>query len=689
MVAEVGLEVDASSVSGLFGSPYQILVGEDYPDPDAQLDSLGLHVTRFDANGRLYASVSSADRRFVRLAAIPHGVLIVAPGPSTGDGAKILHSVFSANQSPAPKVLPWDTDESRHDQLSSELVRLVLHELTRLTASLAERDEALTALRKEFEWQESSLRFGRQMVQAIGYSTRVLTFEVPPDDTVRASTDLSLDQRIPADIAGLCGISLHVAEPSNDPGLVVISLGVAAAPASLARMEVAYRDLAAGWNDLMLADPIGPAHGDALLTLVFHDQGGSKPIFSRSAHKTSRFGLGHSPGNSLALKIWKGLGQQVFEPRLQPKERLSRRSLRLVDERSSYLFGAAEEGLRTQHEGSRQLTISARGDVGLRVSESKLGGVKLEGAIPPNAVAVIVRYTAQVEAADVAAFAYDSTAFDSVGLRQTVEAAWEGAASELLKGWTRLPAAPTRDNVHHVRLKEPVDGPLDLGLVVKGKPGEIVVRGVEYEVADPLGAAGSFSAFARRVPFAELKSRAEYIFGNAEGVRISQANGFPVFQVSDTEDHMQIHPVIDDVAGIRAAGVLPSGLTRLGAVVRTAHPQGPEARYSLMVVKASTEASDLARYASLLTNATDVRPVSLPRFVLASKSLVVSPDVEEYIALDLKTALNEPADLVCMVASTTGSTAFGWCRWYGIDVSVAAPSAKGHWFSRLGSKIAR
>jgi hypothetical protein len=154
--------------------------------------------------------------------------------------------------------------------------------------------------------------------------------------------------------------------------------------------------------------------------------------------------------------------------------------------------------------------------------------------------------------------------------------------------------------------------------------------------------------------------------------------GFAVLDISDTEDFMQTHPMVDRMTGARGFGILPSGLTRVAAEVATAHPQGPVAEYGLFVVERGLGGETPLAFEEALTSYLQGEPA--PSSVRAFAKVVAPPGRRERIVIDLDEPLQEPMDLIFTVRTLSDHVSFAWCRWFFLETTIAIPPTPRHGF---------
>jgi hypothetical protein len=568
--------------------------------------------------------------------------------------------------------------------VASRLVRTITDRLHQLMGFLSQRDAELSSMRLQMEWQQQSLATGRQMVSAIGYSTRVLSYEVPPGPgTVGRSTGRGA-QRLPVDAAGIVAVSLHVARKTAVRGNLVLSLAHGSEGNVLARAEMPYRDLAPGWHDFILDEPLGAVHGDTFLDVAFHSTSDAGPELSLGLEKSRRFGLGGPDAReTLALRVWKGLPGTTFAAMVPVGQRIrtERMSASALASSMRYFFGAAEQTVVQQMiKGQSLYGVTSGGRPSLRTVPGIATGILFPSLVKANATAVRIRVTVKGESAapihvNLAVVNPHSDAdLHSLG-REPDRQAGLIEHGHVVSGHDVPANEETVLSAGFARFEEA----LSIGLFVdrgNSTEAEIEVSGFEVDFEETGPAAG---AFTRRLPFGELKSRTSYLFGDPEGARLSQSLGYPVLSISDTENVMQTHAVEGDVAGARATGVLPLGLVRVQARVHTGHAQGPRAEYTLLVVRQEAGSDRPDEFARNL-RAFIMEKAATPDFVIASARTVIPTDVETTLRLDLAEPLAAPADLLLVVRSVTDSIGFGWCRWYGLDMTVAPSQAQPHPF---------
>ncbi len=714
------LRVDARLAPDILMRGGQILVGAGLAREGLaeglDVAELGLPVAIFDETGRL-SSLDQARGRAprgetVRICAIPHDVVAIVGAPQERRAAETLRALFAhhdARPMPQTRIL-GDAPQDWARALGRWLPQVLGARLGALQTLAGTREAEIARLRVETEWRALQLRTGREMIEAIGYATRVLAFEATPGardigpSGTRAPTGTrlaatSLVERLPVDAAGLTGLSLY-ANTTEDPGDGQIVVAVTdPVGGTLARTEIAYRDVAPGWNDILFDDAIGPLHGDAHCVIAWFGVGGAAPRFALSDRAVSRFGLITPPVEAtLALRAWKGLSTEAFRPEPEAP-RLERQALTgaALREATQFLFGAAERAMARQKEGADPLDITDDGHLKLRATDA-LVGARLADALPKGAQGA--RLTVSVPLASPAPLTLTlvplsrSETDDPAALRDMLNARLRSDAPNTPLAARTL--APGERAEIALAFDAPLSEPHALGLVLSAAAPPARDDAAEAEPT-PLErhASASISAitieterprraltpFARRIPFPEMKSRTGYLFGTGEGLRATEMMGFSVLDVSDVEGFMQTHPLPDDsplgdLAGARVTGVLPLGLTRVSARVVTAHPQGPMAEYGLLVVPVSAGLDDPIGFRETLA-ASVKGGKRLPDGVIARSVIQVEPGRTADLTLDCD-PLGEPADLLCTIRSLSGHTNFAWCRWTSLAVTVSPGASTVH-----------
>ncbi len=721
MSGDHDLRVDARLAPDILTRGGQILVGAGLAREGLaeglDVAELGLPVVVFDETGRL-SSLDQARGRAprgetVRIGAIPHDVVAIIGGPQEHEAVEALRALFAHHDArPMPQTRSLgDAPQDWARALGRWLPQVLGARLGALQALTGAREAEIARLRIETEWRALQLRTGREMVEAIGYATRLLAFEATPGardigpagthaptETRLAAT--SLIERLPVDAAGLTGLSLY-ANTTDDPGDGHIVIAVTdPVGGTLARAEIAYRDVAPGWNDVLFSDAIGPLHGDAHCVIAWFGTGGAAPRFALSDREVSRFGLVTPPIEAtLALRAWKGLSTEAFRP--EPEvPRLERHALTgaALREATHYLFGAAERAMARQRHGSDPLALADEGHLTLKATDA-LTGARLADALPRGTHGA--RVTVSVPLASPAPLTLAllplsrAETDDPDALREMLDARLGVDAHNA--PWPARTLAPGERAEIALAFDAPLAEPYALGLVlsasdaapttndeadteptVRDRHASASISAITIETERPRRA---LTPFARRIPFPEMKSRTGYLFGAGEGLRATEFMGFSVLDVSDVEGFMQTHPLPDesplgDLAGARVTGILPLGLTRVSARVVTAHPQGPMAEYGLLAVPVSAGLDDPIGFREAL-EASVKGGKRLPDGVIARSAIQVEPGRTADLTLDCE-PLDEPADLLCTIRSLSGHTNFAWCRWTSLAVTVSPGASTVH-----------
>ncbi|MCB8839395.1 DUF6212 domain-containing protein [Aurantimonas sp. VKM B-3413] len=696
------LRFDARTVETVLARPVQILI-DDSLLSEVNLADLALPVSSFGPDGVLRDPAAPREReaRVLSFAGIAHGVLAIAAGRGRENVARAILSVFEHHQArPLPRLVLLDEGEAGAlgKALSAALMPAIAGHLSGTVALLAEREAELAAARERAEWQALALRKGRDMVEAIGYATRILAYEVPaggrsigPDGTITAT---SLAERLPVDLAAVSAVSLHVARPAAGPGRLVVTLGPPGLKESVARVELDYAALAEGWNELFLDKAVGPLHGDGFLTVSFMGEPGAPaPLLSLGDDATEGFGLtAPALDASLSLKVWKGLSDDLFREAPRPQARVTTQMPDRLAMRKGlrFLFGPAAEAVLRQRAGGGPLAeVRADGSLALRVLPQAICGAAIDAALPAGTeklrLTAEIGYPAVAETITLALLAGGGEhgfGADGDAARRIAESVLDGGEAPAGMAATTGSLRPGVGARLSLVLDAPLRAPGDLVLLAHGggdAAAEIVLTDLQIDRCET-PASGLAAPFARRITFPELKSRLGYLFGDTEGLRVSGELGFSALDISDVENFMQTHPLPGRVSGARGRAILPSGLIRVAARFGTAHLQGPDAEYGLVLVRRDAGEADPLAFSEALSDFVETGFRQAPDFVIAGAHLAVEPGPAHMLALDLDEPLAQPADLVLTVRSLSDHTNFGWCRWYALDLVVAQPPERAHRF---------
>ena len=692
------LRLDPDVVAAVFSADAQVFVAEPLVAEGLSPDAFGLAVAGFDTTGRLTApdgDAASADT--VTVSAVPHDVVALVAHEDDRQGLDALMRAFETHDARAlpEAILLSGASAGWSAQLAAKLVPALGRRLRALRAAAGTREAEIARLRRETEWRALQLRVGREMVEAIGFSTRTLAFEALPGDgtigpeavipegsSTGRSTHLAADaiaQRLPVDAAGLTGVSLHVAPDAGgrqaEGHLAICVADPVGTP--LARSEIAFADLAPGWNDLAFDAAIGPRHGDAVLHVTtFAAQPRGAPRLSLAAQAVSRFGLVHPPAEgSLALRAWKGLSPQAFAAHDAPR-RFERRSLDVAA--ATPLAGAAAAAIVRQRHGVSPLAVE--GDTVRLIATTGSSGARFDDVLSEGTTLASARLAASESNAALLHAALAALPSSKI----TDPSALETAFAEAARTGALRTLGPGEEGQLLLRPSEPFAETRTLCAVLRpANAGETdgallaaTLRDLTVETAVP-AEPDAAAPFARRVTFPEVKSRASYLWGAGEGLRANEAGGMPVVEVSDLESYMQTHPLPDMLTGARLTGVLPLGLTRVSAEVVTAHSQGPVGEYGLFVVPIDMGIANPDLFRRDMEEAARNGWRDLPDGILAWRTWSVPPGRPTRLTLDVP-RLGEPADLFCTIRSLSGHTSYAWCRWTALDVTVSPEPARAH-----------
>ncbi|HEV2602653.1 MAG TPA: DUF6212 domain-containing protein [Microvirga sp.] len=703
LVREGSLRIDRHAAASILGAPVQIILSEASAgllSPDA-----AVRVTLFDEDGCLYDPRLSRRGQAALVPAGPHGVLLIAclaEQIATAERIRACLAFYDAKPLPGLLVLPPGDDLERRLALGDAIARaLGLHVMSQHVA-LAQRDEEVATLRQANEWQSLSLRLGREMVEAVGYAARVLAYETPRGmRTIGRGGTIPTDvviQRLPVDLAGLTGLSVHVAAAARSEGHLIVTLGRnLGRPA--ARAEIAFTDLVEGWNDIILPEAAGPNHGDAMLTLAFMAGAGkATPTLSLSDEEVDRFGVISPPlPATLSLKVWRGLSGQAFSDAQPISNRRHRIAVDALQHKPRFVFGAAEEAVLVQRYGLPRFAEVKGGGLFLRPLASQATGALLKQALPEGTVSARVTFapehgvrTPEQEEevltpllVNVAALRPEWLDLDALRSPPAASADASDRSMDLIAASAAGRFALSRDLVLQITFDEPLQTACDLAIVLRPE-GEVSgllptcrLQSITIDQEEPREHLGP--ATTRRVPFPELKTRVAYVSGSAEAVRLSSSLGFSVLDISDTQNFMQIHPMLDRITGARGVGLLPSGVRRIAAEVMTAHPQGPITEYGLLVVRRGFGSEAPLAFEEMLASVLDGG--EQPASVLGLTRVEAHPGRSERLILDFDEPLSEPADLICTVRTLSAHINYAWCRWYSIETTIALGAAARHHFT--------
>lgn len=692
----LSLRADANSAAQILSVPWQIFVDERlFLLLDWRSD---IPLALFDRTGCLYDPAIGHRTQGVELQAVPHGVLLVGCLQDNVSAAEQIRAAFLHHGVSPPPTLHVATGRDA-EAVKTSFLQAVISALCARDATnrpvYARREIEIADLRQRCEWQALSLRLGREMLQAVGFAPRALAYETPVGQrSIGLGGDLATSyicQTLPVNLAAIAAVSVHVASEGSGDGILIATVGSLAGTV-LGRVEMPISSLGPGWHELALPSPIGPVHGDALLTLnLITGAGALAPTFSLSDERADRFGLGAPWSDStLSLKVWKGLSEQAFEDPVIPSVRRSRAPLNPRKlEAVQHVFGHAAEAIQVRRHGGGAIVEPVSDGISIRWLPSEVTGALVAESLPPGTreVSLTIAVDAEAVASAPSQVSLVAAAVSGLTARTTMEAAirklLDGSQAEdlvpgvLASEVATIPVGKARK----IRLKIPHRAPhiADLVIAVRGA-NEADTRGrcsvTNIAVETEQQATDILPAFARRIPFAELKRRMEYISGPSEAVRLAAETGLSVFDVSEVEDWMQIHALSDRMSGARGASLLPTGLKRVSAEVMTSHPLGPIVEYGMFVVAREAGREDAWEFQRSLARV--LEGSSSPAWLYAHARVLAEPNRTYSLVADLGEHTNQPTDLICTVRNTATSISYGWCRWFSVSILAGLSTATRH-----------
>ena len=140
--------------------------------------------------------------------------------------------------------------------------------------------------------------------------------------------------------------------------------------------------------------------------------------------------------------------------------------------------------------------------------------------------------------------------------------------------------------------------------------------------------------------------------------------------VEEVGTSLQTHLAETGPAGLAFEGTISPLASRVEVEFETAHENGPECLYLLMVTKSTARPTvdEIDRFLSELK--TGKKPDDHPDFIASYK--LVAPGQRHSLAVSLPCgfASDQASNLYVAVVSTTGKQDYGWCRWHNLAVSI-------------------
>lgn len=656
--------------------------------------------------GILRTDAESAKDQADPLAAVgaPLGVCGIIVDPATAKAAKSWAKWFEAQTGrSAPKMHQLGKRPNAAAVFGAVTECMILDaERSRSSAAGTERD--LTVLRRDFERALINLEKARRVIRGVGYDTRYSTLSVPlgttdvgpePGTATSPLAPFSLSYEMPADAAGLVGVSLHFVVPDSDhaSGVLRVSLTRATDRHLLGSASVAFDDLAGGWAYFEFERTMQRSFGDADLHIDWQVDGpGDVPRVSLSDVPETADGAGGEGSGALpAMKIWSGFapGELADDSILTPVALQFRRSgfAALMDV-AEPLWPLSDEGdspLEVEDPWV-QTHVQADGPIGFSYADliaatTQSISVSIETAheaAPACLYLVAAGRMPEKEAAGALEGVLDRATAGNGPLTDF------DAATKL--AWTAcvLPAGEAGSLDLSIPEELQSEGPLNLYTAVVSPTGEHAYgwcrwhHVTAYVAPGRVRAAGhaqqlpSVSQRMRSVKFPEVGERLEFLAGTARLHKLTADLGFSPMIVAEDNGSLQTHPLLEDISAALYRAGATAGTTRVACDVETAHERSPEFQYVLALMPSKT--TEKYKYfkeflAQLPTSgARSYRGFDEKTGVHYCVRQLAALEVAS-LAIDLDEPLGGDYDIIAAALPVHNIVSYGWCRWMSLSIS--------------------
>ena len=211
-------------------------------------------------------------------------------------------------------LTPFGTINRCKKQTEGFLRALLEQNLHLSQQTLGTTQQQLSVLRQRYERLSLNHEKALRMMRGAGFRLRNICFSLHPSENtvgiVEDSSQHGFKQRLPIDLVGLVAIHLFVDEPPKRKvdGSLSISIRRCADQALIGETQMPYSKISKGWVVFEFAKMVSDTYGDGYLELLWQGKGG--PKLALAELQADRYG--DENGNTLALRLEKGLGSQSF-----------------------------------------------------------------------------------------------------------------------------------------------------------------------------------------------------------------------------------------------------------------------------------------------------------------------------------------------------------------------------------------
>jgi hypothetical protein len=560
-------------------------------------------------------------------------------------------------------------------------------------------ERQVVALRKNSEVLATDLDKARRMMNAVGYGTGSVAFEMLPgtgaegpdgdQDTYRYA------QSLPVVIQGMRAICLYISEVATKGGELWIAVRRKPDGKIIAKTQIAFNELQLGWQRIAFVAPVMQEFSEGELVLSWRGAGG--PVFARTTGQTDRFG--DEKLQSLALRIETGL----LDPRdVIPVENALGGGLYTVHhlgsdllQKGEFLLGTANEQLKNQENGWEVIQIDrADGWLQTHPLSDQLSGYYLPSAVGGDAKQISTSVVLDHPKADpcivmlaIRKSGYASIAgalqvFETIG--QSDQMPWRDTQEGV--SWDAAPMHPGQRVRLNLLLPEALDAAHDVFLVVKplfdGPNWFGWCRWQDLRIGYDLGPLTSDDtqrsaevvASARPLReihtyvFSDISNRLMFSKGRYIHDQLRKDLGYMPVQFVNDVGAMQLHPMMDDICAVLLEGDLPENAVRLTCDIATGHPAADQFTYILGVIPSDCE--DATALIAQLSNRISAGD-NIGTEQGASWHAVTTDALQRRVlSLDMESLDQQKRTAFFAVIPGGGGISFGWCRWYSLSIET-------------------
>lgn len=699
-----------------YGSSSLFIIGASLIDGIAAHVPEAMDLLVLDSEGTLRCPAESLPPEEDRLAPLgaPVGLqtILVSDGEAAA-GRSLADYVADQSGHPAPPV-----DQAAD---ASDIAGLLARLLSAAASADADRrkraanvETELAVLRRDYERSLVNLEKARRIVRGAGFGTRYSTLSVPAgQDSVGPESGQAgplapheARFQLPADTAGLQGVSLHCRRPEGElaAGTLHISIKREADGRLLGKAEADFAALMDGWIYFELVQVSESSFGDGLLTLEWVAASeGAVPRFSLCDGEADRFGAvdDTTPDNrrTLAMRIWSGFAPGALQENGHFRPPTLERCQSTVDalmERAIVMTGGAGDAealndIVTRDPEGRWVQTHAQA--------KSAAGLMFAGLVPAGADELSVLCEMAHESGPTCLFlvAVGGAAAPDPALadRLLADARAQGAQSgfDQTSGvqWSAAVVPPGATAEVQVDLSALADdqAPQNLYLAVLPAAGSHqygwcrwhTVR-VAFDSIEKHSTAyqallkdRQFVQRMRSLKFPEIGERLEFLAGQARLQELTRDFGFSPMIVGDDNGSLQTHPIKEEVSGALYRRGAPAGSTRVACDVETAHERAPDFIYVLALMPVA-EGDRSAVFKAMIGDVIDdkttlARGRHEPTGSLYCVKRLRALEVEA-LSIDLDAPLDSDHDIVAAVLPVHHLVSYGWCRWLSLSIASAA-----------------